>query len=679
MPGRQQIETTYSVWFFLQPSLHGKVRDSSVASKVLGISHGPGSLGMTVYVGSAFSHGTPGTGARDDGMRCAQEWRRRGNLPLTLRRFWSNEWFYVNIYWAGAPPRTGREFIRMPQGQLEEGSLLNERYRIIRVIGQGGMGTVYQAEHERLNAILAIKEIRAVTGTAQQTTVEQYEQEARFLVRLNHPNLPKVTDAFVDNDRFYLVMDFVEGVTLDTRLRERGGKPLEPEVVVEWAIQIANVLGYLHSQDPPIIFRDLKPSNVMVQSDGHVKLIDFGIARRFQPGATQDTALLGSVGYSPPEQFGRHQTDTRSDIYALGATLHNLLTARDPSTTPFKFVPVDQVVLGVPVSFSRLIAQCLAIEPELRPPDTKSVSAELVAIREDLQRVGLPAPGASTDAGSRIISSKLKEADRVRPKQPAAMELNLPGSRQRKSHADRPLRAAVLSIATFLIVGGASFAVITANSHSHNKNKPNVNMGARSGTADSQPAGAGADLSPNGSSSTLPTTVESSGPSAAAHPVEPPQSAQDGNTAPNSAKTAECKAEVVGLSPDGKSIRIHVTGVISGKADTAGMVAAYFYNADKTPLLAIDTKGPYASPTGQLFAEFTFQIDADSKPIDGTVDVPLDQFTSKTGLLFRCIVYADNQSAGQTELLPLASDSTGASSSRQSGVHNGVGNRTDGT
>src|SRR5579862_6568573 len=155
----------------------------------------------------------------------------------------------------------------MPEGQLEEGTLLNQRYRILRVIGQGGMGTVYQAEHERLNAVLAVKEIRGqpASGTAQQATMEQYEQEARFLVKLSHPNLPKVTDAFVDSDRFYLVMEFVEGVTLDTRLRERGGKPLAADLVVNWAIQIADVLGYLHAQDPPIIFRDLKPANVMIQ------------------------------------------------------------------------------------------------------------------------------------------------------------------------------------------------------------------------------------------------------------------------------------------------------------------------------------------------------------------------------------------------------------------------------
>ncbi len=139
-------------------------------------------------------------------------------------------------------------------------------------------------------------------------------------------------------------------------------------------------------------------------------------------------------------------------------------------------------------------------------------------------------------------------------------------------------------------------------------------------------------------------------------PPAPQSSGSDGTSPPADTKTAALSVEVIGASPDGKSVRLHVVGEINGKKDMAGMVAAYFYNPDKTPLLARDPKGAYATPTGQLFAEFTFQIDADSKPIDGLIDVPVDQFTSTNNLLFRCIVYADNQSAGQTDLLPLTSD-----------------------
>lgn len=219
--------------------------------------------------------------------------------------------------------------------------MLNDRYRIVRVLGRGGMGTVYLAEHIRLETVVAVKEVSGPRSNEDEyrLALQQCEQEAKFLVRLHHPNLPRVMDAFIENDRFYLVMEYIEGVTLENRMRDGGDGPLDVHEVVEWGLQIADVLAYLHSQEPPIIFRDLKPANIMVQPDGSVRLIDFGIARRFHPGASKDTALLGSVGYSPPEQFGRSQTDTRSDLYAFGATLHHLLTGRDPAAEPFKFPP----------------------------------------------------------------------------------------------------------------------------------------------------------------------------------------------------------------------------------------------------------------------------------------------------------------------------------------------------
>ena len=485
----------------------------------------------------------------------------------------------------------------MPEGQLEEGSLLNDRYRIIRVIGQGGMGTVYQAEHERLNAVVAVKEIRGtpVTGTAQQATMDQYEQEARFLVRLNHPNLPKVTDAFVDGNRFYLVMDFVDGVTLDNCLRARGGTPIDPKTVVEWAIEITDVLGYLHSQNPPIIFRDLKPSNVMVQSDGHIKLIDFGIARRFQPGATQDTALLGNVGYSPPEQFGKHQTDTRSDIYALGATMHHLLTARDPSTTPFKFAPVDSVSLGTPASLTRLIAQCVALEPDLRPPNVAAVAAALRAIRDELNHVSAQPDHARAETDAKILSRT--PTDPVRTDKDVKIMARMstvgtvgtsgmPGSRRVYAikpgggrRASQPYSRLKYVVLAFVIVGmfGAtavsvengnrqlrakkhpSRKVTSSYSSNSSRRSPGSDPISGSGVTDSSLGGNGA-----GDSGSQPSGDASQ--SAAADPSSPPADA----------KTAQCNAEVLGPSPDGKSLRLHVTGEINGKKDTSGIVAAYF-------------------------------------------------------------------------------------------------------
>ena len=337
--------------------------------------------------------------------------------------------------------------------QLKPGTLLNGRYQITRPLGRGGMGTVFLAEHLQLQSILAIKEVCSPGESEEerQTTLEQYQREARFLVQLHHPNLPKVTDAFVENDRFYLVMEYIEGVTLEARLKERAGRPLPVIQVIEWGLQIADVLAYLHSQDPPIIFRDLKPANVMVKPDNSIRLIDFGIARRFQVGAVQDTSLFGSVGYSPPEQFGRQQTDARSDIYAFGVTLHQMLTGIDPSAQPFKFVPISSVNPAVPELLSQLIQQCVAMEAEARPADIHQVAMGLVAAREligglepeALEETNRPAspdalnaptvPGRSTSGspgiggGPRIISAKLAEADAAR-KRSGSQEVSRSGS-----------------------------------------------------------------------------------------------------------------------------------------------------------------------------------------------------------------------------------------------------------
>jgi serine/threonine protein kinase len=269
--------------------------------------------------------------------------------------------------------------------QLEVGSLLTDRYRIESVIGRGGMGTVYLGKHLHLDSVVAIKEVRAQFATEEEKkeALQQCEAEARFLVQLHHPNLPRVTDAFVADDRCYVIMEFIQGQTLDKRLRDAGA-PLDALEVVEWALQIADVLSYLHSQTPPIIFRDLKPANIMVQPDNTIRLIDFGIARRFQPGAQKDTALFGSVGYSPPEQFGLRQTDPRADIYALGATLHHLLTARDPAAEPFQFPPVGELNPRVPVSLARLVGSCVAMDPEHRPQTVHDVAAKLMAIHAEL-------------------------------------------------------------------------------------------------------------------------------------------------------------------------------------------------------------------------------------------------------------------------------------------------------
>jgi serine/threonine-protein kinase len=290
--------------------------------------------------------------------------------------------------------------------QLREGTLLNERYRILKVLGQGGMGTVYLAEHTRLDTHVAVKEVCGVlSNTAElREALTNSEQEGRLLVRLHHPNLPQVTDAFVENDRFYLVMEYIEGETLEAKLRMQNGQPLDLVSVVNWGVQIASVLKYLHSQNPPIIFRDLKPANIMVTSDGTLRLIDFGIARRFQKGAKADTDPLGSVGYSPPEQFGDRQTDSRSDIYAFGATLHQLLTGRHPSWRPFKFLPARNINPAVPANLSALLNRCVAEDPKKRPASMEEVVRVL-----DTVRATLPASIHDVQTGS-LSTFQLYEA-----------------------------------------------------------------------------------------------------------------------------------------------------------------------------------------------------------------------------------------------------------------------------
>ncbi|MGE5458871.1 MAG: protein kinase domain-containing protein [Methanobacterium sp.] len=224
-------------------------------------------------------------------------------------------------------------------GQLNPDTILEGRYIIVKTLGRGGMGAVYLALDQRLNhTTVAIKEMSTnAVGTGNlQTAISAFKKEASMLIGMHHPALPVVRDFFPEGqDRWYLVMDYIQGETLQ-QIVERRGKIPEAEVV-DWARQIGEILSYLHEQNPPIIFRDLKPSNIMLTSHGQIKLIDFGIARHFQPGNSADTSAYGSHGFAPPEQYGTNQTDARSDIYALGANMHYLLTGINPINNPFVF------------------------------------------------------------------------------------------------------------------------------------------------------------------------------------------------------------------------------------------------------------------------------------------------------------------------------------------------------
>jgi tRNA A-37 threonylcarbamoyl transferase component Bud32 len=254
-------------------------------------------------------------------------------------------------------------------GLLPPQTLLAERYLILEKLGQGGMAAVYKAKDEakRGEPLRAIKEMSqaALKESEREQAIENFQAEAEMLKALDHPNLPKFYEQFQEEDRYYLVMEYIEGETLEDRL-ERVGKGLPERDVMDWAEQLCSVLTYLHERRPPIIFRDLKPGNIMVTKQNQVKLIDFGIARIFRRDKTHDTQVLGTPGYAPPEQYGKGQTDPRSDVYALGVTLHQLLTNYDPSSTPFSLPPLHTLNPDVSPHVQAAIEQATRLKREER-------------------------------------------------------------------------------------------------------------------------------------------------------------------------------------------------------------------------------------------------------------------------------------------------------------------------
>ncbi len=269
-------------------------------------------------------------------------------------------------------------------GSLPQQTLLNGRYQLEARIGQGGMGAVYRAIDTRFNnRTLAIKEM-SNAGLSESRVEEAeaaFERESHLLADLLHPNLPRIYDHFTENDRSYLVMDFIEGETLEDYLQRTNSKPLPLDLVISWGEELCDVLSYLHTHQPPIIFRDLKPSNVMI-SNGHIFLIDFGIARIFKPGQSHDTVALGSPGFAAPEQYGKAQSTPRSDIYSLGALIHCLLTGVDPSEQPFFFRPASQLNPAVPPELETLLQRMLDMDSDRRPFSALEVTETLRRIQQ---------------------------------------------------------------------------------------------------------------------------------------------------------------------------------------------------------------------------------------------------------------------------------------------------------
>jgi eukaryotic-like serine/threonine-protein kinase len=294
---------------------------------------------------------------------------------------------------------------------LKTAEVLRGRYRISRIIGQGGMGSIYLADDLRLQGRLcALKEVehdRSLPADLLKQAREQFLREATVLARLDHPNLPKVSDFFSVGGRDYLVMDFVPGKDLRTLMNDarQKGDFLAERDVLNWASQLCDALSYLHSQNPPILHRDIKPSNLKLTPTGLVKLVDFGLVKILASDEVTITILQGrgTALYTPLEQYGGDSghTDGRSDIYAFGATLYQLLTnhapveARELFLHPNALVPLRQFNPGISPRTERAVLWAMSLHPEDRPQDVEAFRLALLGDWDPASRPRAPLPTPS--------------------------------------------------------------------------------------------------------------------------------------------------------------------------------------------------------------------------------------------------------------------------------------------
>ncbi len=278
---------------------------------------------------------------------------------------------------------------------LKVGTTLRSRYKIVEMVGEGGMGAVYRAQDLRLEGRLcAVKEVwleLEPTESARAQAHEQFYREASILARLDHPNLPKVSDYFTEGQREFLVMDFVPGRDLKELMDEarRQGEVLPEQQVLSWAAQLCDALNYLHSQEPPVLHRDIKPANIKLTPAGTIKLVDFGLVKLMAPDDASTITIVqgrGTVQYTPLEQYGGDtgHTDARSDIYSLGATFYHLLTNQPPLDAKQRFlrprslIPPRKLVPSLSIRTERAILHALGMHPEQRPASIAQLRAELL-------------------------------------------------------------------------------------------------------------------------------------------------------------------------------------------------------------------------------------------------------------------------------------------------------------
>ncbi len=261
---------------------------------------------------------------------------------------------------------------------LREGTVLDGKYEVLKKIGEGGMSTVYLGRNNRLNMQLAVKEIKNDGSKSTDILLKGLEREANILKDVDHPVIPRIIDIVKYGGTVCVIMDFIEGVNLADKLKAEGALPQED--VIDWSLELASALEYLHSMNPPIIYRDMKPSNVMLRPEGGVKLIDFGTAKTYEIENNADTTALGTRGYAAPEQFGDAQgkgiykTDARTDIYNLGATMYHMVTGKNPQEPPYKILPIREVNAGLSTGLEQIIMKCT----QPNPADRYQSCAELI-------------------------------------------------------------------------------------------------------------------------------------------------------------------------------------------------------------------------------------------------------------------------------------------------------------
>ncbi|EFH89759.1 serine/threonine-protein kinase [Ktedonobacter racemifer] len=355
--------------------------------------------------------------------------------------------------------------LTLPESEEETPFLVGERYLILAQVGLGGFGAVYKVlDTQEQNTVRALKQINLRNLTPQQAieATDAFNREVSLLSQLTHAHLPRVYDHFTDPEHWYLVMGFIEGQTLESYLESQGapGHSAQPapllafEEIFSIALQLCDVLSYLHTRQPPVIFRDLKPSNIMRSPSGQLYLIDFGIARHFKPGQARDTIPFGSPGYAAPEQYGKAQTTPASDIYSLGALLHHLLSGEDPAENPFKFAPSYAYRQAGVTELATLVERMVRLDTTERPSTIAEVYHEILRIARN--------QGIRT--ASLILSSN-QQARPHTPTQPLGMPGTAPGAGQVQVQVQAPTSKHSQPGRRFsrraIVAGGLTLSVVT--------------------------------------------------------------------------------------------------------------------------------------------------------------------------------------------------------------------------